>query len=220
MSEHRMKINRNVRGFRLAPSMVNKDHFKARFRNLLYGQSITLGPAIYEELEKESQERSEAAYRHGYDDGKAIGIQEGREEIKDVMANLTTMLETLADKREILLRDAESMIVQLAISVAKTILHREVQTDRDIIKAVAKESLKLVEDKKRVSIKIHPSDWHTMKEYEGEILSSVQGVKEFEIKEDDRVNPGGCVVETDSGIIDAQLETQLSEFTDSLLEAV
>jgi flagellar biosynthesis/type III secretory pathway protein FliH len=78
----------------------------------------------------------------------------------------------------------------------------------------------LVEDKKRVSIKVNPTDLNAVRGFEEEILSSMHGMKEWEIKEDNRITPGGCIIETDSGIVDAQLETQLAEIGATLMETV
>lgn len=175
------------------------------------------GYTTLQDLERECQERCESAYQSGFKDGKKIGLQEGRGESVNYLKHIA---ETLLKKQEAILREAEGMIVQLAVSVAKTILHREVQLDPKVVKAVAKESLKLVEGRKRVSIKIHPSDSNELKELEKDILSTTQAIKDLDIIEDDHVNPGGCIIETDSGIVDAQLTTQLDEIAMSLMEVV
>ena len=40
--------------------------------------------------------------------------------------------------------------------------------------------------------------------------------KDLEIREDKRVKPGGVLIETESGVVDAQLETQLEELEHAL----
>ena len=170
--------------------------------------------------EEEFQTRSEAAYRFGFDDGKQIGLQEGREEVKQTVSCLKRMLAEMTQKKENLLREVDEAVVRLAVAVAETVLRREVETDPVWIKRLTKESLKLVEDRQRISIKVHPTDWEGMKVFEEEMLPSIHGVKHLEIKEDDHVEPGGCIIESDSGIVDAQLRTQLEEIAERLVEAV
>ena len=218
MSEHTLKLKRRVRGVRRGGGSGEMDGGSAGvYRSIIGGQRVWQGYTTIQNLERECQERCESAYQYGFKDGKKIGLQG---EIKKSVNYLNHVAETLLEKREAILREAEEMIVQLAVSVAKTILHREVQLDPKVIKAVAKESLKLVEGRKRVSIKIHPSDSNELKELEKDILSTTQAIKDLDIIEDDSVNPGGCIIETDSGIVDAQLNTQLDEIAMSLMEVV
>jgi len=171
-------------------------------------------------MEKECQERCESAYRYGFEDGKKIGVQEGRDEIKESLAFLKDTAAKLMEKRDTILKGEEQMIGQLALAVAGTILRQEVKVDTDLVRKLARESLRLVEDKKRVSIKVNPTDLNAVRGFEEEILSSMHGMKEWEIKEDNRITPGGCIIETDSGIVDAQLETQLAEIGATLMETV
>ena len=42
-------------------------------------------------------------------------------------------------------------------------------------------------------------------------MSNLTRAKDLEIREDRRVKQGGVLIETESGVIDAQLETQLEE---------
>lgn len=221
LSEHTLKLKRQVRGIRRGGGSREMDGGSAGvYRRIVGGQRMWKGYTTLQDLERECQERCESAYQYGFKDGKKIGLQGGRGEIEESVNYLNHVAETLLEKREAILREAEGMIVQLAVSVAKTILHREVQLDPKVVKAVAKESLKLIEGRKRVSIRIHPSDSNELKELEKDILSTTQAIKDLDIIEDDHVNPGGCIIETDSGIVDAQLNTQLDEIAMSLMEVV
>ena len=219
MSKHKVHVKKKVRNIRYA-SLGDKANASSKFANHWASRQTTRKYRSIEDMEKECQERCESAYRYGYEDGKKIGVQEGRDEIKESLAFLKDTTDKLMEKRDIILKGAEQMIVQLALAVAGTILRQEVKVNTDLVRKLASESLRLVEDKKRVSIKVNPTDWNEVRGFEEEILSSVHGVKEWEIKEDDRITPGGCIIETDSGIIDAQLETQLAEIGTTLMETV
>ena len=220
MSEHSIKIKRRIRNIQNIPASLTSggsalSSSKKMRTGHRYGEFRTL-----EEMEQECQERCEAAYRFGFDDGKKIGLQEGRDEVKQSVAYLKDKADKLMEKRDAIFGSAEGIIVQLALAVAKTILRREAKTDVTLVKTLAKESLRLVEDKRRVSIKVNPTDLNAIQGFEEEILSTAPGVKEWEIRQDDRVTAGGCIIETEAGIVDAQLETQLDEIGATLMEAV
>ena len=42
----------------------------------------------------------------------------------------------------------------------------------------------------------------------------------MELEQDSTVHPGGCVVETESGWVDARIDTQLDRMEKALLEGV
>ena len=223
MSEYRIKVNRRIRGINtgLSPdSDKRSSNTSWGVKSISYSREMWRRPGSYEKFEEECQERCEASYRFGFEDGKKIGYREGIEQIKESVNYIKNITGKILDKRESILSEADNMIVRLALSVARTILRREAQIDQGLVKSIAQASLKLIEDKKRVSIKVHPSNWNALKEFEADILNMTHGIKELEIKEDDYVSPGGCVIETDSGIIDAQLNTQVDEIAANLMEAV
>ena len=222
MFEYTLKMNDQIHGICHVSSVRAKDQSKRFYEEdkARGGRAMRRRHRISPELEKEFQERSEAAYKFGFEDGKQIGHQEGKGEIKQTVDHLRNITHELSEQRDHILSKADEIIVRLAISVARTILHHEVRIDPTLVKNIARESLKHVEDKKRVSIKVHPSDWETIKEFEGEMLSASHGVGDFVIREDAHVKPGGCIIESDSGIVDAQLDTQVAEVAFSLMEVI
>jgi len=162
-------------------------------------------------LEKEFQERSEAAYKFGVEDGKAIGLEQGKQEVEEAVKYLKEMAEVVSLYKKEILKDADDIITRLAVSVAKMVIKQEVATDPGLIKEVVKNALKLVDDRKRISLKVNPEDWKEIENYEDEIRAVAHGVQELEIKEDETIVRGGCVIESDSGIVDAQIDSQLEE---------
>ena len=59
-------------------------------------------------------------------------------------------------------------------------------------------------------MRVNPSDLERMREHRDEFLSSGD-IKNFRVIEDQRVDRGGVVVETDGGTIDARISPQLNE---------
>lgn len=218
MSDFRLQLKGRVRGVRQTITDTATGQLRAVRTNM---RSIIRSndPDSFQAFEEEAQERSEAAYRYGFGDGKKIGVLEGREEVQRTIEQLVNMIQKFENRRSDLLKQSEQMIVQLSLSVAKSILRREARMDPELVKNMVRESLNHVEDRNRVSIKVHPEDYQVIQDYEQEILSSAHGVKHLEIKEDELIHPGGCIIESDSGIVDAQLETQLDEIAASMSEA-
>ena len=59
-------------------------------------------------------------------------------------------------------------------------------------------------------MRVNPGDLERMREHRDELLNDGE-IKNFRIIEDQRVDRGGVVVETDGGTIDARISTQVNE---------
>jgi flagellar assembly protein FliH len=59
-------------------------------------------------------------------------------------------------------------------------------------------------------VRVNPGDLEQIREHREELLSNGE-IKNLRVVEDQRVDRGGVVVETDGGTIDARISTQVNE---------
>jgi flagellar assembly protein FliH len=60
-----------------------------------------------------------------------------------------------------------------------------------------------------VKLRVHPDDESTLRQRRVEVSSAIDSLREVVIEADDKIERGGCIVESDSGNVDARLSTQL-----------
>ncbi len=171
---------------------------------------------VFREWEEECQARSEASYKFGVEDGKKLGMQEGQEIVKPFIQAFEKAANDLMAHRITLGEDVDEMVLQLALSIAERIIHKEVTLDRTIIKDTIRESLKYIEDHEKIVIRVHPDDWQSVKAYEDDIRSFTHELKVLQIQEDEHVESGGCIIESNVGMMDGQIRTQLDEIMRNL----
>jgi flagellar biosynthesis/type III secretory pathway protein FliH len=68
----------------------------------------------------------------------------------------------------------------------------------------------------KITVRLNPKDYEKIKKNEAEFLKSLENVKSLSFREDEAVAKGGCLVQTEIGTIDAQLDTQLSAIKKAL----
>ncbi|MCD6116530.1 hypothetical protein J7K93_05920 [bacterium] len=206
MSDFTVKIDRRITGVRV-------ESYEPQGRKRTRNSNFTPGSIGNSEAEQQWQERSEAAYQVGFEDGKKIGFQECRDELKETMSSIKAMISELDRMRDDQYFEADRTIAALAITVASTIIRREISIDHGIVKLIAKDALKAVEDKRRIAIRLNPADVKVISDISPESLS----IKQFDVKEDSSIEQGGCIIEGDSGIVDARINVQLEEIAERLL---
>jgi type III secretion protein L len=135
-------------------------------------------------------------------------------------AGLEQWNDALADawkQREDFLARHEAELVKLAIAVAKKVIRHSVEVDPGIVLQIAKEALRSVRSERRVTIKVNPSDEAALREQAGALKMLGVEVGELIVIGNPSIEAGGCIVESDVGIIDAQIGTQVASIEGALL---
>lgn len=178
-----------------------------------------------EKKEKESEEKrikelqsvKDGAYRQGRLDAEEnykSEIERLRNEQASTVALLQSAVKNLTDQREIIWQESESEIIKLILTISSKIVGYEIGNDSlHVLKHVVKDAISYAGEKKIVTIKLSPDDMKKIKSQEGTILSD-QSIK---FAEDKTIDSGGCIVETDFGGIDSQIETRWDEILKTLL---
>jgi flagellar assembly protein FliH len=172
------------------------------------------------------EEARQAGYRkgftEGYEAGRAAAEAEAQAKAAEYRALIEAFVEQVETERQRLWRNAEPQIVAFVMEIAQKVVKEEAKINREIALSVVKNALRRVIDTERVRIRVHLADLETVRGAREELLTLIDGIDHLEIIEDRRVPPGGCVIETNAGTIDAKLETQFEELQtlfDSLQEA-
>lgn len=170
-----------------------------------------------EERIKELEFAKEEAYKKGYSDAEQ-NFKREIEKLKNEYASLVNSFREavtqLVGEREKIWRESEPEIIRLIIIISKKILGYEMDNNGvKIIKHVVKEALSYAHEKKVVAVRLSLEDIKKINTLEG-INIVDQNIK---IVEDETVASGGCIIETDFGNIDSQIETRWEEVQKALL---
>lgn len=186
--------------------------------------------AVVEQARRQAEEALRQARREGFEVGFREGLQQGREqareevrrEARELLERLQALVEDALRRREQALREAEADIVELALAVAEKVVHRQVEEGPEVTRAVLHSLLALeglAASAGRVEVHVNPQELEWLARGPADALRP-DGPVHIEWVPDPGVSPGGCVVESDLGIIDASLETRLSAVREALRDGV
>ena len=219
LSEFHLKLSRPVTNISQTNIVGSRKWYQSK-GNIPTRKTLERDAQLLEEMEEEFQTRSEAAYKYGFSDGKDIGVEEGRAEVKPVIDALHRMIAEYDDKREHLFREANELVLRLTISISEKIIRKEISLDPMRIQQLVQDSLKMVDDRQKVTVRVASSDWQAIKDSEEDLLRAAHGIRGMEIREDDSLEPGDCIVESNAGLIDSRIRTQLDELSETLLKEI
>jgi flagellar biosynthesis/type III secretory pathway protein FliH len=142
--------------------------------------------------------------------GRAEASAKVDSEMAEMMATMRNLVDMARVERHKLMESAEPELVRLAVGIAERVLHQQIALDRGVVVEMAKVAIGRLVEKESVTVRVNPGDLERMREHRDELLSNGE-IKNFRVVEDQRVDRGGVVVETDGGTIDARISTQVNE---------
>ncbi|MCB1081022.1 MAG: HrpE/YscL family type III secretion apparatus protein [Chlamydiia bacterium] len=104
--------------------------------------------------------------------------------------------------------DLQKMILPLALKAAKKIVGRELESKPETIVDIVRQTLKPVTQSHHIRIFVSKQDKDALEKQKKELKTILEHVQTFVIEEREDVTPGGCIIETEAGIINASLENQ------------
>lgn len=113
----------------------------------------------------------------------------------------------------------EQSAVGLSIAIAEKILRAELNKRPELALPIISEALQLAAGQPHVQVSMHPDDIELIQQSGVDITQRLAALGQGELIPDDRIGRGGCYIETQHGVIDARLETQLDRISRELTGA-
>ena len=177
--------------------------------------SDALQPLQVEDLLAREFERGAASAREA-------AVRETREALEEEMnrerLRIGTMLLAMDQQLDALEKKAERTVVRLALAVAEQIIKREINLDPEVVLRQTREALRRVMGVGHVKLRVNPIDEQIVREHRSALLSGTDSIREIAVEGDDGVPPGGVIVESDAGNVDARLATQMKKIETALLD--
>lgn len=143
--------------------------------------------------EKKCKELKETARKEGF--------QKGLEQFNEHII-------ALEEKKRQLYHETQRLIIPLALKAAKKIVAQELKLHADIIVEIVKQTLKPVLQNHRIKIFVNKEDRVALESNKDSIKSILEQVETLSIEDRPDIERGGCIIETESGIINATLDNQ------------
>ena len=160
------------------------------------------------------------ARKEGYDTGFEGGFRKGKEsakkEFSPFLETTQQLIGELSGFRKDMYDKVEREMVEMVISLAKKVIHFEFSTREDAVQDMIRLAVQSVLDRESMVIKIHPTDKEYAESFRPELHHMFSEIKNITFEAHSGIARGGCVVETNFGVIDARIE-KLEEQIDRIL---
>lgn len=157
--------------------------------------------AAANQREREMEERAKIAYEEqrskGYEDGQEACRAEYAEKVMEVTLQAVEYIEGL-----------EHTIVKVVTEAVERVIG-ELDANERIVRIV-RTALSSVRNQKRIVVRVAPADGKAVTDGLASMMSHGPEASGFlDVMVDPRLSAGSCILESDLGVVDASLETQL-----------
>jgi flagellar assembly protein FliH len=165
--------------------------------------------------DEEIARREKAAHERGRQQGEAEARAMLEKELARNREAMAEMITAFARERESFYEKVEPEIVNLALNIARKILHREAQIDPLLLAGLVRVALETIEFSTQVTVRVHPRLIPSWNEY---FSRQIDPRDLPELVEDPTLDEGHCVLETHLGKTKLGWEIQLKEIERGLLD--
>jgi flagellar biosynthesis/type III secretory pathway protein FliH len=151
------------------------------------------------------------AYQQGREAGYAEGQQVAQEENQQILTTAQQLLTTAETVKDEFIVGIQDSIGELAVTIAEKIIGKEITQNQQAVTNIVGKVLEAANVHGACTIRVNPLDYEILGPLWETIPSMQSPTQKWELVPDKRIEQGGCMIEVNGGIIDAQLGTQLMQ---------
>jgi len=172
--------------------------------------------------QKEEEEKRLLELKEQYDKGFAEGQQTVKAQFEKYYTDkllqryeeLHSMFSGFEQNLLVYEKSFERLVIETAFIISEKIVQKELERDSNIIE-VLKTGLKKVLGANDVVVKLNPADYEKLFDSRNDIIFD-DNFDKLRFEKDDRIDVGGCLVETEIGNVDARISTKKAEMRKQL----
>ena len=157
-------------------------------------------------LVSRAQEEAEIIKKSAFEEGYNKGLENAKEDIEALRTDIVSFMKAPKDVFEYIAPD----ILEISVDIAKKIIKKEVESDPQVLINTIIDVLKTVsKNEPKINIRVRPQAVQFIKDTLPNITYQYGIEAKINIVSDPSIEEGGCVLQTNNGIVDASLDTQL-----------
>ena len=167
--------------------------------------------AMLNQAEVKIENWKEAAQKEGWEAGYIQAQQAAEAELAETLATARNLAQSATEAKAQLLSNSRAEIERLAVAIARKIIGKELTVNPKAISDIVVQAIESADIHGACSIKVNPEDYEILEPMWDAIPSFQSPDNTWQLVPDKRVSRGGCLIEVNGGIVNAQIESQLAE---------
>jgi flagellar assembly protein FliH len=173
---------------------------------------------ILEQAKAEVEAIENQAYLKGYEAGKQEAITKTEEELSIIILEANNIVASIKKEKEETLQDEEARVYQTILLIAKQLLKRDLEFNKDVSIEFISQAIKKLDHKVNINILCNNEIAGRINEIKSKLLEANPGLENLSITGDLKLEPGDIILESNKERLDFRLETLLEELAKEIIQ--
>lgn len=173
---------------------------------------------ILNNAETQSEMMKQDGYKKGMDLGSEDGYKIGRAEAERMIERLGVVISSISRKRIEIIDELENQIIELVLQISRKVVKVISENQESVVISNVDQALKKLRTKTNITIRVNLKDLDIVTAHKKDFIEKIENISNVAIIEDSSIEPGGCIIETDFGELDARISSQLSEIEKTIID--
>jgi flagellar assembly protein FliH len=168
-----------------------------------------------QEMQTAMAEVHEVRYNEGFAAGEQAGFQQGLDTIRGPIQNLNQVILEIQQQQAELLHGSEQFVVNFVLKLLEKIIgtdeFRKLPIDATKLNQLIERALSEFAQSSKFVIRLHRELAAILDARKAELNEMLVNEGTVVVIEDPSLQPGDCLIETDFGVLDARIDSQINE---------
>jgi flagellar assembly protein FliH len=174
--------------------------------------------AALERLKEIQEGAYQEAYNLGLEEGRNLAFQKVSKEISERLEMMDVLLSGIGNLKKDLHAFNETHLVKLVFQMATRLARTEVKENNESVVHVLRDAVSLSQDEENVTVRVSTEQFEFFEELKKQTGREFDFLKKIRFEPSPEISAGGCIVETNYGEVDAQIEQRINQLWASLSE--
>ena len=170
---------------------------------------------VWLKVKDKIDEISEEARVAGYEEGMKAGREEYKTELASEVESFNKTINSFSEDTKQAYDDMEKSIVNLSIKIAEKIIKKKISEDEEFTLNMVKQAIQTAKNSLKVAVSVNPADYEFISRSLEQSSTDIESVL---LSADENVEVGGCMIESDWGLSDLRIGTQLEVINNKLTD--
>jgi len=191
----------------------------------LLGLAREKAAAILKKARAAASEAEKQGYKKGYMEGYRQGNESGRKEaeerylelFQEKLLLLEDKISEFEEQKKQIFATLEKELLDLTLQIARKVIRDEIAARPETVLATLHAALADLNERTQITIRINPEDLPLVSDKSAPLRAELDRLQHYQLIPDPAIERGGVYLETETGDIDATIETQEKELERFLL---
>lgn len=175
---------------------------------------------VLERIALIQEEAYEKAYQLGLEEGMAKAFSEKTADINFNLTELEKFMTQLSLLKEEMMRQNESHLIQLVYQIASRIAFDRIEEKPEIVISVIKDAVEMAQADEEVNVLVSEAQVDFLEKMKNQTGREFEFLKKIKFQTSNQVTSGGCIIETNYGVVDARIDERVSKLWTEMKQAL